>query len=537
MSLLNEVRNGEIALPDLQRDFVWSDEQIRLLFDSIMRGYPFGLLLFWETQFLEVVYRDFVTDYAKGQTYATKLKSKGQKMRMVLDGQQRLQSLYLAIFGSYDGRRLYFNVTSGPKSTNNSDDSDPIGRSFRFEFWSDSDTNRRKRLVRVADIVRWPPQQANAEIIKALAVIPLAGDEADVARDNLKLLRDVLLTDLVPVEVVDENVYEADQAMPIEQILEIFVRVNQGGTKLTRSDLMFSLIKTKWGEARSKFDTLLTEVNKIGSLEIDKDFLIRGLLTVADAPTEFSVEVVERHWDKMELQFSALATSLKSAIDFSRSADVRILAAKLLPLNALLPLVYFLCRLPNASVPDTQRKPLRSLLYFVLFNDFLSGRSPHARVRYLRDVFQNNPGNAVPLDTLLAEIQRRQKHTSVITTSEMLHWNKELALNIAQPVTAKDTLSWQEEPQVDHIFPQSTYRPIYGDLVDDIGNLAYLGRLRNIRKNDDPPWVYFRDVADSELRDDFLIEDRAPLVHERFTEFVAKRRVTVVDRVKDFLGR
>jgi hypothetical protein len=537
MSLLNEVRNGETALPDLQRDFVWSEEQIRLLLDSIMRGYPFGLLLFWETQFLEVVYRDFVTDYTKGQTYATKAKSKGQKMRMVLDGQQRLQSLYLAIFGTYTGRRLYFNVTSGPKGMGNQDEEDSIGRSYRFEFWHDSDTNRPRRLVRVADIVRWPYQHENAEIGKILAAIPLGGDEAEIARDNLKLLRHLVLADLVPVEVIDENVYEADQAMPIEQILEIFVRVNQGGTKLTRSDLMFSLIKTKWGEARSRFDALLADVNKLGALDIDKDFLIRGLLTVADVPTEFSVEAVERHWEKMEPQFSAMAKALKSTIDFARSPDVRILTAKLLQLNALLPLVYFLSKIPNASVPDDQRRPLRVLLYFLLFNEFLSGRSPHARVRYLRDVFQEYPGPVVPLDALLAEIARRQRHTSLTTTAELLNWNPELALNIAQPAAAKATLSWQEEPQVDHIFPQSTYRPTHGDSVDDIGNRTYLGRLRNIRKRDEPPWEYFKDVSDAELRDDFLVEDRSLLAHERFTEFVEKRRVAVVNQVKGFLGR
>jgi hypothetical protein len=212
MSLLNEVRSDEIALPDLQRDFVWTDEQIRLLLDSIMRGYPFGLLLFWETQFLEVVYRDFVTDYSKGQTFTTKVKAKGRKMRMILDGQQRLQSLYLAIFGSYDGRRLYFNVTSGPKGAKDTDDDDPIGPRYRFEFWSDNDTNRPKRLVRVAEIIRWPPHLANTEINKVLAAIPLDGDEAELARDNRKHLREVVLTDIVPVTTIDENVYEADQA-------------------------------------------------------------------------------------------------------------------------------------------------------------------------------------------------------------------------------------------------------------------------------------------------------------------------------------
>jgi hypothetical protein len=536
VNLLTQVRNREIALPDLQRDFEWREEDIRLLLDSIMRGYPFGMLLFWNTQFLEVIYREFVTDYSKGQRFVTKEKPKGQKMLMVLDGQQRLQSLYLAIFGTYDGRRLYFNVTSGPLGTATTED-DPIGRGYRFEFWKDTDANRAKRLIRVFDVAGWSPQQEKHEIRKILAAIPLTGDEADVADDNLKTLRSMLREEIVSVLTIDDNVYEAEQAKPIEHILEIFVRVNQGGMKLTRSDLMFSLIKTKWVSARAEFDALLHEVGKVWALGIDKDFLILGLLTVADVPISSDVEVIRRHWDTMEPKFPALAAGLKSAIDFCRSADSRVLSAKLLPVNALLPLTYFLSKQPNGSVPDAQRVSLHSLLYFLLFNGFLGGKSPHARVRYLRDVLQANPGAVLPLDALLVEVARRQRHTATSTTMEMLHWNRALTLNIVQPVAAKDTLSWQEEPQVDHIFPQSTYRPIHGDLVDDIGNLAYLPRLRNIRKNAAPPWEYFKDVSDAELRDEFLIDDRSLLAHERFNEFVDKRRVLILKRVQEFLGR
>jgi len=104
-------------------------------------------------------------------------------------------------------------------------------------------------------------------------------------------------------------------------------------------------------------------------------------------------------------------------------------------------------------------------------------------------------------------------------------------------MAAKETLSWQEEPQVDHVFPQSTYRAIHGDLVDDIGNLAFLGRLRNIRKNDEQPWEYFKGISDQGLRDDFLIEDRELLAPEHFKAFVEKRRQLIFERVKDFLGR
>lgn len=479
-----------------------------------------------------------MTDYSPHQNAVTKVKPKGKSMHMVLDGQQRLQSLYVAVFGSYDGRRLYFNATSGPKGANEPSEEDPIGRGYRFEFWRDDQSNRPNRLVRVADVIRWPLQQEKDEIRKLTAAIGLKGEEADIAEDNLKLLRAVMREEIIPVEVIDENVYEADQATSIEQILEIFVRVNSGGTKLTRSDLMFSLIKTKWVAARSKFDALLSDVTKSGVLSIDKDFLILALLTISDVPIDLDVSVIQGHWDAMEPKFPVLEAALKSAIDFCRDTDGgRILAVKLLRTNVLLPLTYYLSKQAKGSVPDKQRKPLRSLLYFLLFNEFLGGKSPNARVRYLREVFQKNPGVAVPLDALLAEMAKRQRHASTTTTVDMLNWNKASALNIAQPTAARDTLSWQAEPQIDHIFPQSTYRPIHGDAVDDIGNLAYLGRLRNIRKNDEPPWEYFKDVSDTELRDDFLIEDRGLLAHDRFGEFVEKRRPVVLDRVKQFLGR
>jgi uncharacterized protein with ParB-like and HNH nuclease domain len=115
--LLNQIREEELVLPDLQRDFVWEPEDMRLFFDSVMRDYPFGSLLVWETQYHEVLYREFVADYKPGMTFVPRVKEFGRRRKMVLDGQQRLQSLYIGTYGSFDGRRLYFNMTSGPGDT------------------------------------------------------------------------------------------------------------------------------------------------------------------------------------------------------------------------------------------------------------------------------------------------------------------------------------------------------------------------------------------------------------------------------------
>jgi hypothetical protein len=126
----------------------------------------------------------------------------------------------------------------------------------------------------------------------------------------------------------------------------------------------------------------------------------------------------------------------------------------------------------------------------------------------------------------------------MVTSAAMLmDGNEKLALNVVQPAVCRETLSWQESPEVDHIFPQSVFRPKFPLLVDDIGNLAFLGKLRNIRKSDEMPADYFAAESNDALRDNFLITDRALLAPERFEEFVNVRRETIVARVRSVLGR
>lgn len=538
LSLLNQIRNDQqLVLPDLQRDFVWSRDQIRLLLDSVMREYPFGSLLMWQTRFLEVPYRDFVQEYTPGATFVPKVKKAGTPLRMVLDGQQRLQSLYIAIYGTHDRRRLYLNVTSGPGASSEDDDSeDGVPASYRFEFWQDSDPNRPKRLVSVSEIVSWPARYEDSQIDKLIAEIGLKDAEAARARRNMRLLRQVMSrSDLVPIETIDDEAPDANSARGINEILEIFVRVNTGGTRLSRSDLMFSFLKTKWGGARVAFDDLVRSVDVKSPLGIDKDFVIRGLLMVADAPVSYDVENVQRHWAQLEPAFEQFRKALHSTVDFIRSPDVGILSQTLVqPLSTLYPLVYYLFQCKNGSVPDDQRPALKSALYFLLFNGFVRSE---ARIRYLRDEIKKYKGRAFPLDGVLKVVESRQKHHHTQTRAAMVQDDIKLALNLVQPTVCRETLSWQESPEVDHIFPQSVFRPKFPVLVDDIGNLAFLGKLRNIRKRDEMPLDYFKDESDEALRDNFAIANRALLHPNRFEDFVSARRELIVTRIRAALGR
>jgi len=112
VTLLNQIDSNDIVLPAIQRDFVWSEDKISKLLDSIMRGYPVGIVLVWET-YKDIQYRQFEKVYLNGTRPAFLDNSSNKKLKLVLDGQQRLQALYLALYGSYKGKYLYFDVLSG----------------------------------------------------------------------------------------------------------------------------------------------------------------------------------------------------------------------------------------------------------------------------------------------------------------------------------------------------------------------------------------------------------------------------------------
>src|SRR6185437_4549450 len=98
--LVNEIDNGEIVLPAIQRDFVWDEDRIELLFDSLFRGYPVGIVLLWET-YQPIQFRTFARDHVPGGIHVFEENKTGKCLKLVLDGQQRLNSAHVALRGSF----------------------------------------------------------------------------------------------------------------------------------------------------------------------------------------------------------------------------------------------------------------------------------------------------------------------------------------------------------------------------------------------------------------------------------------------------
>jgi hypothetical protein len=124
------------VLPTIQRDFVWDEERIVKLFDSLFRGYPVGIVLLRET-YQPLQYRQFATDHSSDSLASYKDNITGRRIRVVLDGQQRLSSLYVALKGTYQGKGVYFDVLSGREGDDYSEN--------KFASWFATEEEARAR--------------------------------------------------------------------------------------------------------------------------------------------------------------------------------------------------------------------------------------------------------------------------------------------------------------------------------------------------------------------------------------------------------
>src|ERR1035437_1987419 len=146
--VMGEIQRGTYRIPNIQRGFEWNKPRVAKLLDSIMHGYPIGAIMVWkptpEVQ-ADISDREFVADFRSDQDYVTEEPHASDKEAyLVLDGQQRLQSLYLSFFGSYDGARVYLAIDYEPHA----DDGD-----YGFTFLTPDEARQQPNMLPLVQIV------------------------------------------------------------------------------------------------------------------------------------------------------------------------------------------------------------------------------------------------------------------------------------------------------------------------------------------------------------------------------------------------
>ncbi len=226
-TLVDEIGRGRIALPDLQRPFVWSASQVRNLFDSMYRGYPVGYLLFWETG----------ADTSRRSIGSAQTDSAAH---LVIDGQQRTTALYTVLTGGevlgkdYSRSRIAI-------SFNPSDET--------FEVANASTRNNPEYIADITEVFSpdFRPLSWTTAFIQRLALHrPVSPNAEHRIATAIERLRSLDHTDFKVIVLSSE----AD----VREVSEIFVRINSAGTELNQSDFLLTLMSVYWSDGRRELE-------------------------------------------------------------------------------------------------------------------------------------------------------------------------------------------------------------------------------------------------------------------------------------------
>jgi hypothetical protein len=531
-----EEDGGGFWLPNIQRPFVWSEEQICRLFDSILREYPISTLLVWKTK-SRVRTRKFIDNFREEDAHHLSrfyVPENDKKKCLVLDGQQRLQSLYIGLCGSYERRELYLDILSGEVAA-----PDDVKYKFRFidsstaafpwlkfkdlVFSSKTSLALAQYLIRESGRELTEPEQEKVSAHVALV---------------FKTFRD---DDGIGYQELDST--ENTEVYRDEDVVEIFIRANSGGTKLGKSDLLFSLLTSNWDDADESMEELISQLNRHGFL-FTRDFVLKTCLTLLDQGARYEVEKFRKNGVREDIssKWEDIRAAILDVLDFVRGKTF-IQCDKAIPSYlALIPLIYARYHVPQAwrAAQGVEAFILRSLL---------TGAFSGTPDQLIDNCVVKIKSLAGFDGEALFGVIREQGRSLEITEdrlwkmgygSETVH----LLFNIWYRDFNHTPAYSSNLPQIDHIFPQSILRKVKDvnprtsrrDIVkyreperNQLANCMLLTAQENGAggKGDTPPDEWFRDKPLSYLQKHLIPQDPTLWKIDRFEDFIAERKVII----------
>ena len=376
--IMRRITNNEVYLPAIQRKLVWNYAQIEKLFDSIMLGYPIGTFLFWDVKKSEAndyTFYKFIQEFHERDKCFNELAPKPEMRDSIigiLDGQQRLSSMYIALQGSYSYKK--------PKARRNSPDAYPKrlfylnllkrdlsednGITYEFKFL----TEKEAALIDTTHF--WFPVKKSLEWKEANDCISYAKSEGYLS-NNLFIANSILLWQRVTQDEII-NYFEVKEKK-LDDILDIFIRVNSGGTILSKSDLLFSTIVANWEAAREEIESLIKNINDRGDkFNFDNDFIMRLCLVLTDLPILFKVDNFKKaNVEKIKGSWPLIEKSLKATVDLL--VEYGFSGENLTSNNSIIPITYHIFKEGNLTPSD--KKNIRGYLIASLLKQIYGGKN------------------------------------------------------------------------------------------------------------------------------------------------------------------
>ena len=569
---LDEILRHDLVLPAIQREFVWRPDQICKFFDSLMQGYPFGTFLYWRVapeNSGKFKFFDFVRNYhQRDNPHCPPLpEMPNQRLTAVLDGQQRLTALNIGLRGSmatklprkwwnspdaFPAKRLYLDLLWQP----NIDDEE--GLKYRFEFLTPEEASEKNEGVcwyPIGDVLFLEdPGPAMTEWL--IDRLP-QGEIAPAHKTLFALYQVVHNKHLVA--------YYEEKGQELDKALQIFIRMNDGGTPLSHSDLLLSIAVAQFTDhdARQEIHDLVDELNQIGSgFTFSKDLVLKAGLMLSDiGSVGFKVDNFNReNMAKLETKWGEIKRALRLTVRLVESFGFT--ARSLTAHSAILPISYYLYKknpgesfLTNSRF-EQDRKEIREWLMRSLLKSGIWGSGLDTLLTALRQVIGDNDTGAFPVARIHLEMARRGRE---------LEFNDEEVEDLAD-MRFGDRLTFallsllfpfvnlRDNFHVDHIFPSAGFTDrklknagvaedeigCFRERKDGLANLQLLPGPANLEKSAIMPaeWLsqtYVDDISRGASEDLHLLGEVPDSISE-FVTFYDARRERLKERIKKLLG-
>lgn len=572
---MNNVATNQYLLPAIQRKFVWEIEQVEMLFDSILRNYPINSFMYWKITDEKIKqnykFYTFIKDYARkfhedNPDAPTRLLC--SDFFAVIDGQQRMTSLYVGLIGSYRMKRpnkrwkdnedamptrvLYLELSSALSTAIDNE------KMFNFRFLTQAELSDDMSAhpdhfwFKVGDVLNFKTlSDVNAYAIKnglltnGFAVSTLAD-----------LFNKINTEDLINYYVVEEQ----DQ----DKVLDVFLRTNSGGTPLSFSDLLMSIASANWTQfdARDEMRKVREEIYTFGNpcFDVSQDLILKSILVLSDSDIRFKIEnfgktnisIFESKWS--EIRKSLVATfHLLEQLGFNDS----LLRAK----NAAIPVAYYIYKnnLSDSIVKTTydsnDKKNIAKWLSMSLLKGTFGGQSDGV-LKSIRDVISSSTTGKFPIQEIFDKFRLDPDKNYVFDDAIIESFLEEeygsstagLVLGLLYPDVI---LSYGKAIAEDHMHPKTQFEdkkklsslgitPAQEDFFrekknyNSVLNLQLLEESKNKSKGDDAlkTWA----TANSKTAADLYIKTTTSLDVKEFETFIKDRREVLVAKMKSILS-
>lgn len=549
---MQNIQNGKYVMPAFQRQYVWSMEQIEKLWDSILLDYPIATFLFWHVDDENITWDTYFCNFLSSVTFDSRKQADSVNYELssidvkltdtaVLDGQQRLTSLFLSLFGESFIRPNHARKSSGNKIYTKLlielnkhkiavDEEEYNSKKYDIKF-SDKVAKLSPTQFEVKNILldKFRKEETrDSAIEEAITYVP--NDSKEYARNILKKLYSKIFVEKLIRYTEIKNMTQDDA-------LEMFVRFNSGGKALRKAEITMSILEAYWPSAKTEFGKLLVD----SYAGFDTDFIIRSALmlygdVVKSNINKKTAEELKNNWNDFKKALRNLDTLLKSMkIEVSRFAN---------SWNVLLPIIYYIYN--NPSYENNAIGIKAYLVRAILFTYFQSGTT--AKLQQMKNNIINYDME-ITIDMLdqMSELRVTDGKMEDVINSEKGSRVASEALYFVSAEYINKNFKYEQ----DHLHPAARFdvsKPVSVTMEkwhrwrsdrNKLPNLHLLEGRSNGSKNDIPLIEYYNDMNDDQknlFRKQSLIPDDISLEIDHFGEFYEKRKELLVLKIKELCG-